>query len=84
MSIVELEDGMKGIAYKKTSQGFFSFLPLEIKEFAFKRVLLNYFSVDLLLEAIIEGVKKDDIKRFCILLPELIPSSFTNIGDDCL
>jgi hypothetical protein len=91
MPVVGMRDGTLGVTFGVNNDGNFSLVPRLLESFEFKQMGLSYFEVVPNYEGIVHDVKKNELKRYCISLPELtltgIPpvrgkSFFTFINSD--
>jgi hypothetical protein len=83
MSLIQINDGMLCIAFGLNTDGSFSVVPLALERFVFQRMGLAYFQVVPDFDGIRHGIKSDNLKKYCVSLPELVPTRLPRLGGSC-
>jgi hypothetical protein len=83
MSVIQINDGMLCIAFGLNNDVFFSVVPLALERFVFQRMGLAYFQVVPYFYGIRHGIKSNNLEKYCVSLPELVPTGFPQLGGSC-
>jgi hypothetical protein len=83
MSVIQTSDGMLCIAFGLNNDGSFQVVPLAPERFLFQRMGLAYFQVVPDFDGIRHGIKSHNLKKYCVSLPELLPTGLPRLGGSC-
>jgi hypothetical protein len=83
MSVIQSNYGMLCIAFSLNNDGSFSVVPLVLEIFLFQRMGVTYFLVVPYFDGIRHGIKSLKLKKYCVSLPELVPTGLPQLGGSC-
>jgi hypothetical protein len=83
MPVVQLSSGTFGVMFGLDC-GKYTTAPMSFNTYVHPNIGMSYFKVTLNADNLIQNVMKDDIMRYCIVLPELVRYGLTIAGHETI